>query len=94
MVSNRIQERTNDLAVVKRVIDQKTARIAQFRNHPRLADSEQAAADGGSGALHAAFSTYAQRFMKAAPAQRRPVQRPGAQPATFEPTEAAFPKQA
>ncbi|MGE1161663.1 hypothetical protein ACQJ0H_23125, partial [Pantoea agglomerans] len=62
VVSNRIQERTNDLAVVKQVIDQKTARIAEFKN--RIHELQQTQSklrqmDTEIDALHAAFSTYA-----------------------------------
>ena len=58
IVSNRIQERTNDLAIVTSVIKQKTARIADFKeriHQLQVAQSKLAQMDTEINALHAAF---------------------------------------
>ncbi|WP_456023998.1 GumC family protein [Pseudomonas protegens] len=97
VVSNRIQERTNDLAVVKQVIDQKTARIAEFKN--RIHELQQTQSklrqmDTEIDALHAAFSTYAQRFAESSTtgALNDDLSNARVLSPPFEPTEAAFPK--
>jgi len=97
VVSNRIQERTNDLAVVKQVIDQKTARIAEFKN--RIHELQQTQSklrqmDTEIDAMHAAFSTYAQRFAESSTTRSLNDDLSNARVLSppFEPTEAAFPK--
>ncbi|MFJ2539047.1 MULTISPECIES: Wzz/FepE/Etk N-terminal domain-containing protein [unclassified Pseudomonas] len=97
VVSNRIQERTNDLSVVKQVIDQKTARIAEFKN--RIRDLQQTQSklrqmDTEIDAMHAAFSTYAQRFAESSTvgALNDDLSNARVLSPPFEPTEAAFPK--
>jgi uncharacterized protein involved in exopolysaccharide biosynthesis len=97
VVANRIQERTNDLAVVKQVIDQKTARIAEFKN--RIHELQQTQSklrqmDTEIDALHAAFSTYAQRFAESSSsgALNDDLSNARVLSPPFEPTEPAFPK--
>jgi len=97
VVSNRIQERTNDLAVVSSVIDQKTARIAEFKNRIHQLQETQSKLrqmDTEIDALHAAFSTYAQRFAESSTARALDNDLSNARVLSppFEPTEAAFPK--
>lgn len=97
VVSNRIQERTNDLAIVSSVIDQKTARIAEFKNRIHQLQETQSKlrqVDTEIDALHAAFSTYAQRFAESSTARSLDNDLSNARVLSppFEPTEAAFPK--
>ena len=97
MVSNRIQERTNDLAVVQQVIDQKTARIAEFKNRIHTLQQTQSKLrqmDTEIDALHTAFSTYAQRFAESSTAGSLNDDLSNAKVLSppFEPTEPAFPK--
>jgi hypothetical protein len=87
VVSNRIQERTNDLAVVKQVIDQKNGAHRRVQEpHSRVAaDPKQAAADGHRNRCAARrvldLRSAVCRKQHHRRAQRRSVQRPGAQPA-------------
>ncbi|RON20995.1 lipopolysaccharide biosynthesis protein [Pseudomonas brassicacearum] len=97
VVSNRIQERTNDLAIVSSVIDQKTARIAEFKNRIHQLQETQSKLrqmDTEIDALHAAFSTYAQRFAESSTARSLDNDLSNARVLSppYEPTEAAFPK--
>ena len=97
VVNNRIQERTADLAVIGSVIDQKTARIAQFKNRIHQLQETQSKLrqmDTEIEALHAAFSTYAQRFAESSTARSLDNDLSNARILSppFEPTEAAFPK--
>jgi uncharacterized protein involved in exopolysaccharide biosynthesis len=97
VVSNRIQERTTDLAVVSSVIDQKTARIADFKNRIHQLQETQSKLrqmDTEINALHAAFSTYAQRFAESSTARLLDNDLSNARVLSppYEPTEAAFPK--
>ncbi|KZN21139.1 MULTISPECIES: GumC family protein [Pseudomonas] len=97
IVSNRIQERTNDLAIVTSVIKQKTARIADFKeriHQLQVAQSKLAQMDTEINALHAAFSTYAQRFAESSSAGLLDNDMSNARVLSppYEPTDAAFPK--
>ncbi|PVZ56440.1 lipopolysaccharide biosynthesis protein [Pseudomonas sp. B1(2018)] len=97
IVSNRIQERTSDLATISSVIDQKTARIAEFKNRIHQLQETQSKLrqmDTEIDALHAAFSTYAQRFAESSTARALDNDLSNARVLSppFEPTEAAFPK--
>ncbi|UVM52577.1 Wzz/FepE/Etk N-terminal domain-containing protein [Pseudomonas sp. B21-015] len=97
IVSNRIQERTNDLAIVTAVINQKTARIAAFKNRIhqlQVAQSKLQQMDTEITALHAAFSTYAQRFAESSTARSLDNNISNAKVLSppYEPTEAAYPK--
>ena len=97
VVSNRIQERTNDLAIVSSVIDQKTARIAEFKNRIHQLQETQSKlrqVDTEIDALHAAFSTYAQRFAESSTSRSLDNDLSNARVLSppYEPTEAAFPK--
>ncbi|MCX2899230.1 GumC family protein [Pseudomonas mandelii] len=97
VVNNRIQERTADLAVIGSVIEQKTARIAQFKNRIHQLQETQSKLrqmDTEIEALHAAFSTYAQRFAESSTARSLDNDLSNARILSppFEPTEAAFPK--
>jgi uncharacterized protein involved in exopolysaccharide biosynthesis len=97
IVSNRIQERTSDLAIVTSVINQKTARIAEFKNRIhqlQVAQSKLQQMDTEINALHAAFSTYAQRFAESSTARALDSDLSNARVLSppFEPSEVAFPK--
>jgi len=97
VVSNRIQERTSDLAIVSSVIDQKTARIAEFKDRIHTLQETQSKlrqVDTEIDALHSAFSTYAQRFAESSTARSLDNDLSNARVLSppFEPTEAAFPK--
>jgi len=97
IVSNRIQERTSDLATVSSIIDQKTARITEFKNRIHQLQETQSKLrqmDTEIDALHAAFSTYAQRFAESSTARALDNDLSNARVLSppFEPTEAAFPK--
>ncbi|WPN49277.1 MULTISPECIES: GumC family protein [unclassified Pseudomonas] len=97
VVNNRIQERTSDLAIVSSVIDQKTARIAEFKNRIHQLQETQSKLrqmDTEIDALHAAFSTYAQRFAESSTARSLDNDLSNARVLSppYEPTEAAFPK--
>lgn len=97
VVSNRIQERTNDLAIVSSVIEQKTARIAEYKNRInqlQITQSKLRQMDTEIEALHAAFSTYAQRFAESTSAGALDNDLSNARVLSppFEPTEAAFPR--
>lgn len=97
VVSNRINERNNDLAVINAVIQQKTARIDDYKARVRQlqeVDSKLRQLDTEIDALHKAFFTYTQRYEESR-GQRlidgdlsnaRVLSEP------YEPTEAAFPK--
>ena len=97
VVNNRIQERTTDLSVVSQVIEQKTARIAEFKERIHQLQQTQSKLrqmDTEIGALHAAFSTYAQRFAESSTTRSLDNDLSNARVLSppFEPTEAAFPK--
>ncbi|MEB0048300.1 MULTISPECIES: GumC family protein [unclassified Pseudomonas] len=97
IVSNRIQERTNDLAIVSSVIDQKTARIATFKNRIHQLQETQSKLrqmDTEIDALHAAFSTYAQRFAESSATRSLDNDLSNARVLSppYEPTDPAFPK--
>jgi len=97
IVSNRIQERTNDLAIVSSVIDQKTARIAEFKNRIHQLQETQSKLrqmDTEIDALHAAFSTYAQRFAESSTSRSLDNDLSNARVLSppYEPTDPAFPK--
>jgi uncharacterized protein involved in exopolysaccharide biosynthesis len=97
IVNNRIQERTNDLTVVSQVIDQKTARIAEFKNRIHQLQETQSKLrqmDTEIDALHAAFSTYAQRFAESSTTRSLDNDLSNARVLSppFEPTDPAFPK--
>ncbi len=97
VVSNRIQERTNDIAIVSSVIEQKTARIAEFKeriHQLQVTQSKLRQMDTEINALHAAFSTYAQRFAESSSARALDSDLSNARVLSppYEPTEAAFPK--
>ncbi|BBP64293.1 hypothetical protein PHLH5_18340 [Pseudomonas sp. Cab53] len=97
VVSNRIQERTTDLAVVSSVINQKVERIAEFKERIHQLQETQSKLrqmDTEIDALHAAFSTYAQRFAEASTARSLDSDLSNARVLSppFEPTAPAFPK--
>ncbi|MNE47901.1 hypothetical protein D3C80_1423300 [compost metagenome] len=97
VVGNRIQERTNDLAVIGLVIDQKIARIAEYKERIHQLQETQSKLrqmDTEINALHSAFSTYAQRFAESSTARLLDNDLSNARVLSppFEPTEAAFPK--
>ncbi|MDO8708530.1 MAG: lipopolysaccharide biosynthesis protein, partial [Pseudomonas sp.] len=97
VVSNRIQERNTDLAIVSSVIDQKTKRIAEFKERIHQLQETQSKLrqmDTEINALHAAFSTYAQRFAESSSARSLDNDLSNARVLSppYEPTEAAFPK--
>ncbi|WP_095083062.1 Wzz/FepE/Etk N-terminal domain-containing protein [Pseudomonas sp. Irchel s3h17] len=97
VVGNRIQERTNDLAVISSVIDQKIARIAEYKERIHQLQETQSKLrqmDTEINALHTAFSTYAQRFAESSTARLLDNDLSNARVLSppFEPTEAAFPK--
>ena len=97
VVSNRIQERTIDLQVVSSVIEQKTARIAEFKNRIHQLQETQSKLrqmDTEINALHAAFATYAQRFAESSTARSLDNDLSNARVLSppYEPTAAAFPK--
>ncbi|KPN89966.1 GumC family protein [Pseudomonas nunensis] len=97
VVSNRIQERTSDLAIIGSVIAQKTARIADFKNRIHQLQETQSKLrqmDTEINALHAAFGTYAQRFAESSSARTLDNDLSNARVLSppFEPTAPAFPK--
>lgn len=97
IVSNRIQERTSDLAIISSVIDQKTARIADYKNRIHQLQETQSKLrqmDTEINALHAAFSTYAQRFAESSTARLLDNDLSNARVLSppYEPTDPAFPK--
>ncbi|MCU1752863.1 GumC family protein [Pseudomonas sp. 6D_7.1_Bac1] len=97
IVSNRIQERTSDLAIISSVIDQKTARIADYKNRIHQLQETQSKLrqmDTEIDALHAAFSTYAQRFAESSTARLLDNDLSNARVLSppYEPTDPAFPR--
>lgn len=97
VIANRIQERTNDLAVVSSVIDQKTARIAEYKDRIHQlqeVQSKQRQMDTEIEALHAAFGTYAQRFAESSTARMLDNDMSNARVLSppYEPTDPAFPR--
>jgi len=97
VVQNRIQERTNDLQITQSVIDQKVARIDDYKS--RVRDLQQVLSklrqlDTQIDALHKAFFTYTQRYEESRGerlingelSNARVLSQP------YEPSEAAFPK--
>jgi uncharacterized protein involved in exopolysaccharide biosynthesis len=97
IVGNRIQERTIDLGVVTAVINQKTQRIADFKNRIHQLQETQSKLqqmETEINALHAAFSTYAQRFAETSSQRMFDSDLSNARVLSppYEPTEAAFPK--
>ncbi|SEM52909.1 Uncharacterized protein involved in exopolysaccharide biosynthesis [Pseudomonas sp. ok272] len=97
VVNNRIQERTNDLAVLGSVIDQKTARIAEYKDRIHQlqeVESKQRQMDTEINALHAAFGTYAQRFAESSTARlfNNDLSNARVLSPPYEPTEPSFPR--
>lgn len=97
VVSNRIQERTIDLGVITAVINQKTQRIADFKNRIHELQETQSKLqqmETEINALHAAFSTYAQRFAETSSQRMFDSDLSNARVLSppYEPTEAAFPR--
>jgi polysaccharide biosynthesis protein PslE len=97
IVSNRIQERSVDLGVITAVINQKTQRIADFKNRIhqlQVTQSKLQQMETEIDALHAAFSTYAQRFAETSSQRLFDSDLSNARVLSppYEPTEAAFPK--
>ncbi len=79
------------------MINQKTARIAEFKDRIhqlQVAQSKLAQMDTEINALHAAFSTYAQRFAESSSASLLNNDMSNARVLSppYEPTDAAFPK--
>ncbi|VVO06560.1 GumC family protein [Pseudomonas fluorescens] len=97
VVNNRILERTNDLAIVTSVINQKTARIAEYKNRVHQLQQTQSKLrqmDTEIDALHAAFFTYTQRYEESSSERSLGSDLSNARILSppYEPTEAAFPK--
>ncbi len=97
IVSNRIQERSVDLGVITAVINLKTQRIADFKNRIHQLQETQSKLqqmETEINALHAAFSTYAQRFAETSSQRLFDSDLSNARVLSppYEPTEAAFPK--
>ncbi|MGE7989968.1 GumC family protein [Pseudomonas sp. NPDC089554] len=97
IVENRIRERQQDLAVTKQVIDQKTQRIAEYKqriNQLRETQSKTRQLDTEIDALHKAFSTYAQRYEESRGQGLLDGSQSNARilSAPYEPATAAFPK--
>lgn len=97
VVDNRIRERTNDLAVIGLVIDQKTKRINDYKG--RIHELQQTQSklrqlDTEIDALHKAFFTYTQRYEESRSADLLDNDLSNARILSppYEPTEAAFPK--
>ncbi|MFR0713774.1 lipopolysaccharide biosynthesis protein [Pseudomonas putida] len=97
IVGNRIRERQQDLAVTQQVIDQKTQRIAEYKDRIhqlRETQSKTRQLDTEIEALHKAFSTYAQRYEESRGQGLLDGSQSNARilSAPYEPTAAAFPK--
>ena len=97
VVDNRIRERTQDLAVTQQVIDQKSARIAEYTariRQLRETQSQTRQLDTEIEALHRAFSTYAQRYEESRGQGLLDGSQSNARilSAPYEPASAAFPK--
>ena len=97
IVENRIRERQQDLAVTQQVIDQKTARIAEYKARiTRLQEtqSQTRQLDTEIDALHKAFSTYAQRYEESRGQGLVDGSQSNARilSAPYQPATAAFPK--
>lgn len=99
VVSNRIQEREKDLAVVQGVIDQKTQRIADYQTRVRELQQTQSKTrqlDTEIEALHKAFFTYTQRYEESRGERQLAGDLSNARilSAPYEPTDPAFPRPA
>ncbi len=97
IVDNRIRERQQDLAVTQQVIEQKTQRIAEYKDRIhqlRETQSKTRQLDTEIEALHKAFSTYAQRYEESRGQGLLDGSQSNARilSAPYEPTAAAFPK--
>ncbi|MCY1399821.1 polysaccharide chain length determinant protein, PEP-CTERM locus subfamily [compost metagenome] len=97
VVDNRIRERTNELAIIGSVIDQKSKRINEYHNRIRelqLTQSKLRQVDTEIEALHKAFFTYTQRYEESRGADllNNDLSNARILSAPFEPTEASFPK--
>ncbi len=97
VVDNRIRERRQDLAVTQQVIDQKTQRIADYKeriHQLRETQSKTRQLDTEIDALHKAFSTYAQRYEESRGQGLFDGSQSNARilSAPYEPATAAFPK--
>lgn len=97
LVSNRINERTQELNIIKSTIQQKTTRIDQYKNRVKNLQEIQSNLrqfDTEIDALHKAFFAYTQRYeesqgqnlLDGALSNARILSEP------YEPAEAAFPK--
>ena len=97
VVQNRIRERQQDLLVTQQIIDQKTQRIADYKeriHQLRETQSKTRQLDTEIEALHKAFSTYAQRYeesrgqgvLDGSQSNARVLSAP------YEPSAASFPK--
>ncbi len=97
IVENRIRERQQDLAVTQQVIDQKTQRIADYKQRItelRETQSKTRQLDTEIDALHKAFSTYAQRYEESRGQGLLDGSQSNARilSAPYEPANASFPK--
>lgn len=97
VVENRVRERTNDLHITQSVIDQKVARIDDYKSRVRELQqvlSKLRQVDTQIDALHKAFFTYTQRYEESRGerlingelSNARVLSQP------YEPSQAAFPK--
>lgn len=97
LVSNRITERSKELDIIKTTIDQKTARIEEYKARVKSLQEIQSKLrqfDTEIDALHKAFFAYTQRYEESlgqniidgALSNARILSKP------YEPAEAAFPK--
>ncbi|MDR1349432.1 MAG: hypothetical protein LBJ59_01375 [Zoogloeaceae bacterium] len=97
VVENRIQERSNDLEIIRSVIAQKNARVNEYKARVRALQEVQSKLrqlDTEIEALHRAFFAYTQRYEESrgqslidgALSNARILSQP------YEPTEPAFPK--
>lgn len=97
IVENRIRERQQDLAVTQQVIEQKTERIAEYKQRItelRETQSRTRQLDTEIDALHKAFSTYAQRYEESRGQGLLDGSQSNARvlSAPYEPSKASFPK--
>lgn len=97
LVSNRIAERNNELAIIEATIEQKSVRIKEYKERITILQKTQSKLrqlDTEIDALHKAFFAYTQRYEESlgqniidgALSNARVLSQP------YEPTEAAFPK--
>ncbi len=97
VVDNRIRERLQELSVTRQVIEQKSQRIADYKeriHQLRETQSQTRQLDTEIEALHRAFSTYAQRYEESRGQGLLDGSQSNARvlSAPYEPTSAAFPK--